>query len=284
MRVQTTASHANTHFSNSVLGDTVGHGQKKSDQTGHLDEIHSSGHQAGRAREALIVPAQPLSSIAPKSAVRIGTSIIWDRPILAHYIAQVVSLASMTDYHWASMLASTGKSDPRAIMAMHGALSSTSAQRAVFKALVALKLPPEHQALIEIIEKASRPARDIRNNFCHKLWGVADDVPDSLILIDPVAYHEMQIGFLENLGGIASSQPMSDMDRSLMYVYRKDDLSEAAHQVGQMLDATVKLRMLLEPSQHVGSYEQRHLALIKSPLVARALQQREQQSQKSRPQ
>jgi hypothetical protein len=74
-----------------------------------------------------------------------------------------------------------------------------------------------------------------RNAFAHQLWGISDDLPDALLLVDAEyrLKHLLEIGELmrQRVFDIASSTQalpplalLAALDPSKIYVYRKSDL------------------------------------------------------------
>jgi hypothetical protein len=214
---------------------------------------------------------KPLSGLSSQGTLRFGTGVFDQNQRSAALVATVVSIGSMIDYQWARILATTAKSDSRAIMAMHGALSSTSAQRAIFGALAKIKLNTQQHELLELVQRGTAPFRSVRNTFCHHLWGLADDIPGSMLLIDPMAHINLHVSYLEEAAGVPVSEHR--LDRSQILVYSQADLEEVATEARWALMAIINLHSYLGgPPVTVGTTdEQMRTAILSSPIVARVL-------------
>ena len=72
-------------------------------------------------------------------------------------------------------------------MAMFQALNSGEAKRAALLAAAAEALRgnvDDHNLFLAVL-RTIKGSRDRRNEFAHQLWGVARELPDALLLVDP---------------------------------------------------------------------------------------------------
>jgi len=123
---------------------------------------------------------QPLSSLDPKAGYSFGIDILERHPELASYIAQTISIGSIIERRWSAILVQLLQADPLTGMAMYQALTSTVAQRAALGAAAKVRLSPEDFKLFQAVATAITPARKIRNDFAHHIWGESALVPGGL--------------------------------------------------------------------------------------------------------
>lgn len=124
-----------------------------------------------------------MPSLPPGATFRYGPTTFDARPQLTRYVASVVASGALIESHWAGVLAEISRADPRAALAMLRQHKSTDAQIRMILAVGKLRLPPVTLALMKAVIDVAKPAREVRNRFCHEIWGWSDDLPDALLLI-----------------------------------------------------------------------------------------------------
>lgn len=189
--------------------------------------------------------AKPLSIVTQDGEIRFGGDVLQKYPSLTPLVTETIALASMIEFHWAEILALISNADPRAIVAMHSALTSTAAQRAAFMAVALIRMDKDRFLLCEAIRTATKAASDIRNRFCHHLWGECTSLQDTLLLIDPIAFTSHTVGVLEGMNTkFLPTLPLT-IDRSKMLVYALPDLREARDTVFTAVETVGNFRLLL---------------------------------------
>lgn len=174
--------------------------------------------------------AQPLSSLDPKAGYSFGIDILDRHPELASYIAQTISIGSIIERRWSAILVQLLQADPLTGMAMYQALTSTVAQRAALGAAAKVRLIPQDFELFQAVQTAITPARKLRNDFAHHLWGESALVPGGLVLIDPatIVDDEVSESAVHQILALKQQGPIVEgADRKRMKIYRKEDLLEA---------------------------------------------------------
>ena len=171
---------------------------------------------------------QPLSFKPKITQWREDENVLADHPKLASYIARVIAISSMIERQWAMMLCYIATADPRAAVAMHQALSSTTAQMAAFEAVAAVRLSDDSKLLFEAVKIATKGYTRIRNEFCHHLWGDTFQCPSVLLLIDPIVTVNFIAG-LEEPAALRQEQSNENrgFERSKIMVYTEEDLESA---------------------------------------------------------
>ena len=173
------------------------------------------------------MPPQPLSFASPRARPQSGTLVMSRHPNLAHIVGDLISFGSLVEHQWALTLSEIARTQPRTVMAMHGALKSTVAQRDVLDAVVDVLLSHDMRLLFKKIRKASQAATKIRNSFCHHIWCECEELPDALLLIDPVVLTEWRVSTLE--------ENYRRLDTSKVLVYPEAALVEARNEVHRAL-------------------------------------------------
>ncbi|RWM26887.1 hypothetical protein [Mesorhizobium sp.] len=162
-------------------------------------------------------------------------------------------------------MASLARADMQAMMAMHSAVISSDARRAMVKSVAALKMEKDHHRLFLAIDKVTKPCRGLRNNFAHHIWGACDELPDAMLLIDPTAIIDFRVWLATS--SRADSRP-NHHDR--MFVYFENDLKEAVKTMEEGLALVSTFVMLGHERGEVRAETQK--LLESQPQVAQALQ------------
>lgn len=178
----------------------------------------------------------PLSRVSPKAQAYFCHDPMLQRPELAALVAHVISTWARCDYNFASLLTQFLKSDFKTVFAMYHRLSSNDARRAMMDAAAESALSDKDFSFYLRVTKAVNASRLKRNDFCHCLWAVSNELPHCLLLIDLEDFIEPTINTAEMVAWIKrphpkpKSFPMTSLDRSKIWVYTKRNLE---HEVAQ---------------------------------------------------
>ncbi len=157
-------------------------------------------------------------------------------------------------------------------MAMYEALSGGEARRAALEGAAKAALPEDDFLLFKAVEKVLGPARRIRNNFAHHIWGTTTEIPDALLLIDPKCLREFEVQKSDGRSLI--------IERSLVYVWKERDLKEARAAIHDgllilgILSEGLAEKPLARPQIGASARQQ----LLSRPPIAQALQRMSQKS------
>jgi hypothetical protein len=182
------------------------------------------------------MPPQPLSRVKPNAEVWWGVGILTPYPKLCCIITETISFGAQVEFNWSAILVDLLKSDPKTGMAMYEALSGGESRRAALEGAAQSALPEADFLLFKAIEKVLAPARRVRNDFAHHIWGASPTVPNALLLIDPKCLRQLEVWRAN--GGYS---PI--VDRSLIAVWKEPALNEARE---AMRDGLVILGILSE--------------------------------------
>ena len=135
----------------------------------------------------MIVP-QRLSQVDPRASAHFDPGALLSQPQLAAYPMTVIARWADIDKTLAELLPLMLKSPDLTVgMAMFQALVSGEAKRAALMAAAAEALrgnADDHNLFLAVL-RTIKGSRDRRNEFAHHLWGVARELPDALLLVDP---------------------------------------------------------------------------------------------------
>jgi hypothetical protein len=156
---------------------------------------------------------------------------------------QVIAIWSQIDSILAEMLTQFIRSDLKTVVSMLHSVRSLEAQQNMIRAAAEHKLPQDEFALFTEVEKATGPSRTRRHEFAHHLWGVPENIPNSVALLDPrdnlrgIAYFDVKfeewsedvaVEFETELLGTGQAPTYPDLpnhvDLSKVQCFRKGDL------------------------------------------------------------
>ena len=172
---------------------------------------------------------QPLSRVQPRAGFEWGSGVLAPYPALACIVMDTISLSAQMEFNWSAILVDLLKSDPKTGVAMYEALSGGESQRAVLMAAAKSALLKDDNTLFQAIWKVLLPAKRLRNQFVHHIWGASSEVPNALLLIDPKCLRKFEVE-----KSVGPSYP-PDVDRSLVTVWREDDLGQGRETVREGL-------------------------------------------------
>jgi hypothetical protein len=117
-------------------------------------------------------------------------------------------------------------------MAMYGALTSTQAQMAALQAAAKASLSPEHLELFSALLVVVKRSAVHRNKVAHWLWGISEQVPDALILVNPDAVLDLHTNNGEYMARWKEGKKVPDpstlpgLDLSEAFVYGEQEFRE----------------------------------------------------------
>jgi hypothetical protein len=174
----------------------------------------------------------PLSRVRGDARVRIGFGAFRERPQLALDVMQVISIWAHTDVELSCLTATFLKADFTVVSAMLDALTGGEAKRAAINAAanaVLDKSAGDEWDLYQKVMSRIRPSRLIRNDFTHKLWATAEELPDALLLVEPSEQIRKndQFAILEAGTWRPGVFAFPQLDKNRVTVYRDQELKQA---------------------------------------------------------
>jgi hypothetical protein len=132
------------------------------------------------SRSVMPQPVRPLITI------NFAPEVILQRPEFAVHIALIAAKWTDIQVTLGHLLSKLTGSEGEAVTAIYLCLTSDSAKRASFEAAAAINLHDDSQrkefaALMKYVGDRGKE----RNKIVHGMWGISDDYPGKMILIDP---------------------------------------------------------------------------------------------------
>lgn len=220
---------------------------------------------------------QPLSRVRSKAEVRFGPNTATTYPHLCSIAMEAITLGAQAEFNWSAILVDFLKADFTTGMAMYEALSGGEARRSALLGAAQSALDADDFLVLKAIDKALAPARRVRNDFVHHIWGRSKEVPDALLLIDPRCLRSYEVGIAVTNAEMNATRRVKlppDIDRSLIAVWREKDLKQARDAMIEALDVLARLSIALSvarPAIQIAGRERQQL--LNRPAIAQALQQ-----------
>lgn len=200
---------------------------------------------------------QPLSKVKPDAGIWFDADGLRKHPQLAAYAMEVIARWSHIDKMLAELLADMMRSADIAVaMAMYQAIFGGESKRAALLEAAAEHFGPKSSDyhLVRAVLECNQAFRNRRNDFAHHMWGTSKDIPDALLLVDPKVWvkHDTTLKAhrrakkdsdpVRQALNVDKPPPLAWLDRGLVQVFRKPDLTEA---VDQSITAARRVLMLL---------------------------------------
>lgn len=151
-----------------------------------------------------------------------------------------------------------GGDDGRAT-AIFSTIRSQQGQRDAINAAVNLSLQDQDErdivtAVMSVYEKASKT----RNKIAHWVWGHSSNLPEAVLLADPVAMAAFQaeiIAFTQNVRSGAKLQERPQLDKSRIFAYFANDFDDASKRIQRSIGLTARARNALSARTDSGAQE-----------------------------
>ena len=107
-----------------------------------------------------------------------------------------------------------------------------------------IKLMDPELEMFEAVVRLARSAARKRNNVAHHIWAYCDEMPDALLLIEPVAYLDIFVAVSEanrNPKFETLNQSRFEPDNSRILVYRESDFIEIIEELKSIARCTTFL-------------------------------------------
>jgi len=213
---------------------------------------------------------QPLSQVRPRTQIAVDALYVLNYPEFATQVMRVVAHWAHIDGNLASTLSLMMKADVATGAAMYTALNGADARKAALLAAAKEALPEHLYVVLRAVLKATAFSRSQRNEFVHHVWGVADQLPDALLLLHPNVVlavnvsHRQRIEILPDGRGVIAPK---DYDYSKIAVYRANDFQKAVEDASESEELFKGLYRLVKTQ---GEEELRWL--LRVPRIQQALQ------------
>jgi hypothetical protein len=161
---------------------------------------------------------QPLSRVKRHALVEFGGEVLKPYPELCCIVMETISFGAQVEFNWSAILVDILRSDPKTGIAMYEALSGGESRRAALLGAAKSAMSDADFMLLQSIDIVLAPARRVRNDFVHHIWGISAKVPNALLLIDPKSLRQFEVSQVAGGPGF---------DDALVNVWKEHDLIEA---------------------------------------------------------
>jgi hypothetical protein len=131
------------------------------------------------------MPPQPLLKVCSNATVELSLQRVIERPQVAAWIAECIACWSIVEYETSRLFTLLLDVNVEAGMELYNQFGGASLKESGIKALARSKLHRKDFEIIEALLKAINSHEKTRNKIAHWYWGISDQVPDGLVLIDP---------------------------------------------------------------------------------------------------
>lgn len=159
-----------------------------------------------------------------------GPDDLRKRPALLPLIAEAIALWSNADRTFYVMLANVLGVNPRPILRSLGSERNTGAQIKLLEGMVRAKLPEDRVDMFAAAITLHREGKGERDRLAHWCWGATEDLPESLLLGDPVEISDSLVDgavrVMRALDAMTEGRldQASVFDKARIYVYGKPEL------------------------------------------------------------
>lgn len=230
------------------------------------------------------MPGQPLSKFSKGKGLTFGAPSSWKRPNLLKYVMLVIEHWSITEMRLLLILRYCLGGDPTIAAEILLAIENQGIQRTVIMTATKAVLPKEDWPIIEAAFLSMNASRTVRHRFAHHIWGVADDMPDALLLLDPkdmtivMAQLVKQAAINKKAGREPKPVDIDDiLDRSKVMVWRERDFQlecDTAHRSSLITEVISQFIFLTKNGQSVDSIRR---SLLSDPLIQQRLEKQSPQ-------
>jgi hypothetical protein len=168
------------------------------------------------------MPPQPFSNVNPKAGY-VLLPLLEKRPLVALEIETCIATWAQTDSAANLLFLTLLGSNETIGAALFNSFESTSAKVNALRS-VAVATHALFDALLRLIKSRQK----VRDKIAHWLWGVSDEIPDGLVLVDPRMLFGRNATYMDKgrAGTALANDLMPSPDH--VFVYRVDDLKRDA--------------------------------------------------------
>lgn len=202
-------------------------------------------------------------------------------PELSAIAANCIALGAQIESLYGSILTTVLGAEAAPAAAMYRSIQNSSIQTTVVLAAAKTVLKPSEFDVLSVIVGICNAALKPRHQLAHWVWGQSNGYPEAIVLIDPKALLEYEIGIGRFMVPNEGRALLDKFDTRTCAVYDKPALDEA-------LNALVEAEMLLATFRYSVIPQLRQISddsvaglpqLKRQPAIAAALRALEQQRQ-----
>lgn len=222
---------------------------------------------------------RPLKQVVPGGiAYTTGPDALRRQPELAGMAMNIVAQWAVNEVRMARILVVLLGAQSRPVIAMHSALTSTQAQMAALRAAAKTMVTDEYwntfDAALVVVKKLAKE----RNRVAHWIFGYSNQVPDALLLVNPVDFIDGEVIYQEGVAKGANVLDMSLRKKGVL-VYDKPEFERVYMDALLAQSMISRLTFLCTPGIIAA---QSHDQLLNEPLI-RSILDRSKRSQPTTP-
>jgi hypothetical protein len=181
------------------------------------------------------VPRQPLNKIVQnlKDPIGLGLGTFAARPELAALVCDVITGWARVEGSLSLVFARYTYSRVDIAMSTYNSVEGYRAQRQMLGGAARAALSVDNYMLFEATMEFVKRQYNIRNEMAHWIWGKTEDLPDALIIMEPVSQRKTStmIFGARNVTDLINSQKFKEDSGKKTFVYRKNDLETHAKEM-----------------------------------------------------
>ena len=204
-------------------------------------------------------------------------------PQLSAIAANCVALGAQIESLYGSVLTTFLGADAAPAAAMYRSIQNSSIQTTVVLAAAKTVLRSDEYDVLSVIVGICNSALKTRHRLSHWVWGQCSGYPDAIVLIDPKALLEYEIGIGRFMYPNEGRGLLAKFDTKTCMVFDKVALTEALNKLSEAENLLATFRVGIIPAMRdISSESVAGLPeLRRQPAIAKALSALEQQRQKN---
>src|SRR5208283_2296961 len=174
------------------------------------------------------MPPQPLSRIKPDLKYRLHFDNYDKRPAVAQAIAECIATWSRVELAYGSLFISLLQANEAKGAGLYVSMESAKSKRDAIMALAVGNLHEQKVTMLNRLLSYTKSQQKIRDKIAHWIWGISDQLTDSMVLCDPKSVWTHSG---ENLSRMRAASKGGEIflfapfiNPSLVYAYSKEDL------------------------------------------------------------
>lgn len=221
------------------------------------------------------MPPKPFSSFVKDGIYSCAFAIdLFDHyPELGSSVLKVITIGSQMEATWARMLVHLLKSEAKIGLGMYEGIISAQAKLGALSGAAKVALSGADLQIFTAVVALTAPARSIRNDFAHRLWGESVQAPRCVILLHPkddVRHAARSADFMIRNTGKVTSEEWPRMPLEEIFVYDEAALKEAVATMSAAHNLVLQLYFMLAMSPP--NSDQMRQQLLALPDVQQALE------------
>ena len=193
------------------------------------------------------MPPQPLGKVkSGANYLMIGGFA--ERPEVANGIARCLAnwswVETMTSYIFLKLLGTNHK----AAIALYNSFESAKGKTDAIRTLAISKLPAQELDLVKAALRLVKSHQSARDRIAHWLWGLSEDLPDAMVMLDPKLLLAKEAHLRENwLSGKGVAVSDFKHDEMDIYVYTAAALKKDAEDFASLARLIAQVGFFLDP-------------------------------------